>query len=112
MLRTEFINKVNDYLLSIGFVNNGNNAWKKTSEMKGQSMTFNINGQSFRQEGKSMFVNHLIEDIGEGYVNKDKFSQFHFVVEQDSNIVIDIEECIYYDEIDLFKDIINRILGN
>ena len=37
------------------------------------------------------------------------FAQINFQVKQDKDLVIDIEECIYYDEIDIIRNIINQI---
>lgn len=83
--------------------------WKKEFEVQGQGVMMNINGRQFEQLGETIKMMYKLEVIGDGSMDDTPFSQINFQVNQDKDLVIDIEECIYYDEIDIVKNIIDQI---
>lgn len=83
--------------------------WKKEFEVRGQGVMMNINGRQFEQLGDTIKMIYKLEVIGDGSMDDTPFSQINFQVNQDKDLVIDTEECIYYDEIDIVKNIIDQI---
>ena len=83
--------------------------WVKEFQVQGQGVVMNINGQQFQQPGEVIKIMYKLEVIGDGYVDEIPFSQINFQVKQGDDFVIDTEECIYYDEIEVVKNIINQI---
>lgn len=83
--------------------------WVKEFQVQGQGMVMNINGQQFQQPGEVIKMMYKLEVIGDGSVNEIPFSQINFQVKQGDDLVIDTEECIYYDEIEIVRNIINQI---
>lgn len=83
--------------------------WVKEFQVQGQSVVMNINGRQFQQPGEVIKMMYKLEVIGDGSVNETPFSQINFQVKQGDDLVIDTEECIYYDEIDIVKNINNQI---
>lgn len=83
--------------------------WSKSFEVQGQGMVMNINGQQFQQPGERIHMEYFAEVISDGSIDDKPFSQINFRVVQGSDPVIDVDECIYYDEIELVKNIINQI---
>ena len=77
--------------------------------MQGQGMVMNINGQQFQQPGEIIKMMYKLEVVGDGSVDEIPFSQINFQVKQGDDLVIDVEECIYYDEIEIVKNIMNQI---
>lgn len=72
-------------------------------------MIMNINGQQFQQPGEIIKMMYKLEVVGDGSVDETPFSQINFQVKQGDDLVVDIEECIYYDEIEIVRNIINQI---
>lgn len=72
-------------------------------------MVMNINGQQFQQPGEIIKMVYKLEVVGDGSVDEIPFSQINFQVKQGDDLVIDVEECIYYDEIEIVKNIMNQI---
>lgn len=83
--------------------------WIKEFQVQGQGVVMNINGQQFQQPGEVIKMMYKLEVIGDGSVNEIPFSQINFQVKQGDDLVIDTEECIYYDEIEIVRNIINQI---
>ena len=83
--------------------------WVKEFQVQGQSMVLNINGQQFQQPGEIIKMTYKLEVVGDGSVDETPFSQINFQVKQGDDLVVDIEECIYYDEIEIVRNIINQI---
>lgn len=83
--------------------------WIKEFQVQGQGVVMNINGQQFQQSGEVIKMMYKLEVIGDGSVNEIPFSQINFQVKQGDDLVIDTEECIYYDEIEIVRNIINQI---
>lgn len=83
--------------------------WKKEFEVQGQGVMVNINGRQFQQPGEPIEMMYKLEVVGEGSVDDTPFTQINFQVKQGDDLVIDTEECIYYDEIDIVKNINNQI---
>ena len=83
--------------------------WIREFQVQGQGMVMNINGQQFQQPGEVIKMMYKLEVIGDGSVNEIPFSQINFQVKQGDDLVIDTEECIYYDEIEIVRNIINQI---
>lgn len=83
--------------------------WKKEFEVQGQGVMVNINGRQFQQPGETIEMMYKLEVVGEGSVDDTPFAQINFQVKQGDDLVIDTEECIYYDEIDIVKNINSQI---
>ena len=81
--------------------------WVKELQVQGQGMVMNINGQQFQQPGEIIKMMYKLEVVGDGSVDEIPFSQINFQVKQGDDLVVDIEECIYYDEIEIVRNIIN-----
>ena len=52
---------------------------------------------------------YKLEVLGDGSIDEIPFSQINFQVKQGDDLVVDIEECIYYDEIEIVRNVINQI---
>ena len=83
--------------------------WIKEFQVQGQGVVMNINGQQFQQPGEVIKMMYKLEVVGDGSIDEIPFSQINFQVKQGDDFVIDTEECIYYDEIEVVKNIINQI---
>lgn len=83
--------------------------WIKEFQAQGKGMVMNINGQQFQQPGEVIKMMYKLEVIGDGSIDEIPFSQINFQVKQGDDLVIDTEECIYYDEIEIVRNIINQI---
>lgn len=83
--------------------------WIKEFQVQGQGVVMNINGQQFQQPGEIIKMTYKLEVVGDGSVDETPFSQINFQVKQGDDLVIDTEECIYYDEIEIVRNIINQI---
>lgn len=83
--------------------------WVNEFQVQGQGMVLNINGQQFQQPGEVIKMMYKLEVVGDGSVDETPFSQINFQVKQGDDLVVDIEECIYYDEIEIVRNIINQI---
>jgi hypothetical protein len=83
--------------------------WIKEFQVQGQGVVMNINGQQFQQPGEVIKMMYKLEVLGDGSIDEIPFSQINFQVKQGDDLVVDIEECIYYDEIEIVRNIINQI---
>lgn len=83
--------------------------WKKEFEVQGRGVMMNINGRQFQQPGETIKMMYKLEVVGDGSVDDTPFSQINFQVKQGDDLVIDTDECIYYDEIEIVRNIINQI---
>lgn len=104
-----FYNELDNLLISKGLQRDNNDIWVKNFEVRGRGMTMNINGQQFQQSGEVIKMRYFIEVVGDGSVDDTPFSQINFQVKQGDDLVVDIDECIYYDEINIVRNIINQI---
>lgn len=109
-MKEYFYELLNTEMLSRQFIQQDTlKIWKKEFEVQGQGVMMNINGRQFEQLGETIKMMYKLEVIGDGSMDDTPFSQINFQVNQDKDLVIDIEECIYYDEIDIVKNIIDQI---
>ena len=109
-MKEQFYKLLNTEMLSRQFIQQDTlKIWKKEFEVQGQGVMMNINGRRFEQLGETIKMMYKLEVIGDGSIDDTPFSQINFQVNQDKDLVIDIEECIYYDEIDIVKNIIDQI---
>lgn len=109
-MKEQFYKLLNTEMLSRQFIQQDTlKIWKKEFEVQGQGVMMNINGRQFEQLGETIKMMYKLEVIGDGSMDDTPFSQINFQVNQDKDLVIDIEECIYYDEIDIVKNIIDQI---
>ena len=109
-MKEQFYKLLNKEMLSRQFIQQDTlKIWKKEFEVQGQGVMMNINGRQFEQLGDTIKMIYKLEVIGDGSMDDTPFSQINFQVNQDKDLVIDIEECIYYDEIDIVKNIIDQI---
>lgn len=83
--------------------------WKKEFEVQGQGVMMNINGRQFQQPGEIIKMMYRLEVVCDGSVDDTPFAQINFQVKQGDDLVVDMDECIYYDEIEIVKNIINQI---
>lgn len=83
--------------------------WVKEFQVQGQGMVMNINGQQFQQPGEVIKMMYKLEVIGDGSIDEIPFSQINFQVKRGDDLIIDTDECIYYDEIEIVRNIINQI---
>lgn len=109
-MKEQFYKLLNKEMLGRQFIQQDTlKIWKKEFEVQGQGVMMNINGRQFEQLGETIKMMYKLEVIGDGSIDDTPFSQINFQVNQDKDLVIDIEECIYYDEIDIVKNIIDQI---
>ena len=106
--KDEFINEIDKWLITKGLQKNENN-WEKSFQVQGQGMVMNINGQQFQQPGEIISMKYNMSVVGEGSVDNVPFLQISFQVKQGDDLVVDTEECIYYNEIEIIKNITNQI---
>lgn len=109
-MKEQFYKLLNKEMLGRQFIQQDTlKIWTKEFEVQGQGVMMNINGRQFEQLGETIKMLYKLEVIGDGSMDDTPFSQINFQVNQDKDLVIDIEECIYYDEIDIVKNIIDQI---
>lgn len=109
-MKEQFYKLLTEEMLNRQFLQQDNlKIWKKEFEVQGQGVMMNINGRQFQQPGGIIKMMYKLEVIGDGSVDDTPFSQINFQVKQDDDLVVDVEECIYYDEIDIVKNINNQI---
>ena len=108
--REEFINNIHNLLITNGLSQvDDSNVWVKEFEVRQGGAVVNINGQQFQQPGEVIKIRYTLELIGEGTVDDTPFEQINFKVQHGDDVMIDMDECIYYEEITLVEHIINRI---
>ena len=103
-----FYEELDKMLIAKGFSGN-NNIWTKSFSAQTQSSVMIINGQRMEQPGQPIQILYKLEVIGDGEVSGDQFSQINFKIQQGKEVVVDLEECIYYDELKLINEIINKL---
>lgn len=109
-MKEQFYKLLNKEMLGRQFIQQDTlKIWTKEFKVQGQGVMMNINGRQFEQLGETIKMLYKLEVIGDGSMDDTPFSQINFQVKQDKDLVIDIEECIYYDEIDIVKNIIDQI---
>jgi hypothetical protein len=109
-MKEQFYSLLTTEMLNRHFLQqDGNRIWIKEFQVQGQGVTMNINGQQFQQPGEIIKMMYKLEVVGDGSVDEIPFSQINFQVKQGDDLVVDIEECIYYDEIEIVRNIINQI---
>lgn len=107
--KENFYNSLDNLLISKGLQRDNNDIWVKDFEVQGRGMTMSINGQQFQQAGEVIKMKYFVEVIGEGSVGDEPFFQINFQVHQGDDIIIDADECIYFEEIELVRNIVNQI---
>lgn len=109
-MKEQFYNLLAEEMLNRQFIQQDDlKIWEKEFEVQGRGVMMNVNGRQFQQPGEIIKMMYKLEVIGDGSMDDTPFSQINFQVKQDKDLVIDIEECIYYDEIDIVRNIINQI---
>lgn len=109
-MREEFHKSLNNILVQKGLQKDPDkNIWIRKFETRGQGVVMNVNGRRFQQPGEVIQIEYRLEVIGEGSVDDILFSQINFQVKHGDELVLDSEECIYYDEIGIVENIINRV---
>ena len=109
-MRKQFYNHLAEEMLNRQFIQQDTlKIWTKEFEVQGRGVMMNVNGRQFQQPGEIIKMMYKLEVIGDGSMDDTQFAQINFQVKQDKDLVIDIEECIYYDEIDIVRNIINQI---
>jgi hypothetical protein len=109
-MKEQFYNLLTEEMSSRHFLQQDTERiWVKEFQVQGQGMVMNINGQQFQQPGEVIKMMYKLEVVGDGSVDEIPFSQINFQVKQGDDLVIDTDECIYYDEIEVVKKIINQI---
>ena len=109
-MKEEFYKGLNNLLIGEGLLKESDRSvWIKEFQSRSQGVVMNINGQRFQQPGEVIKMMYKLEVIGDGSIDEIPFSQINFQVKQGDDLVIDTEECIYYDEIEIVRNIINQI---
>ena len=109
-MKEEFYKGLNNLLIGEGLLKEyDRSVWIKEFQSRSQGVVMNINGQRFQQPGEVIKMMYKLEVIGDGSVDEIPFSQINFQVKQGDDLVIDTDECIYYDEIEIVRNIINQI---
>ena len=109
-MKEEFYKGLNNLLIDEGLLKESDRSvWIKEFQSRSQGVVMNINGQQFQQPGEVIKMMYKLEVVGDGSVDEIPFSQINFQVKQGDDLVIDTEECIYYDEIEIVRNIINQI---
>ena len=109
-MKEQFYNLRAEEMLNRQFIQQDDlKIWEKEFEVQGRGVMMNVNGRQFQHPGEIIKMMYRLEVIGDGSVDDTPFAQINFQVKQDEDLVIDIEQCIYYDEIDIVKNINNQI---
>lgn len=109
-MKEEFYKELNNLLIDEGLLKESDRSvWIKEFQSRSHGVVMNINGQRFQQPGEVIKMMYKLEVIGDGSIDEIPFSQINFQVKQGDDLVIDTEECIYYDEIEIVRNIINQI---
>lgn len=109
-MKEEFYKGLNNLLIDKGLLKEPDRSvWIKEFQSRSQGMVMNINGQQFQQPGEVIKMMYKLEVIGDGSVSEVPFSQINFQVKQGDDFIVDTDECIYYDEIEIVRNIINQI---
>lgn len=109
-MKEEFYKGLNNLLIDKGLLKEPDrNVWIKEFQSKSQGVVMNINGQRFQQPGEVVKMMYKLEVMGDGSIDEVPFSQINFQVKQGNDFIVDTDECIYYDEIEIVRNIINQI---
>lgn len=109
-MKEEFYKGLNNLLINKGLSKEPDRSvWIKEFQSRSQGVVMNINGQQFQQPGEIIKMLYKLEVLGDGSIDEIPFSQINFQVKQGDDLIIDTEECIYYDEIEIVRNIINQI---
>lgn len=110
MNREEFLNSINDYLESVGFIKNDNIYLKETqARTAGQVMV--INGRRMEQPGQIINIKMTIEECGEGFVGEESFELIGLKVAQNNEIIAEYNISFYYDEFETFKEYCKKLFN-
>ena len=103
-MKEEFYKGLNNLLIDKGLLKEPDiNVWIKDFQSKSQGVVMNINGQRFQQPGEVVKMMYKLEVMGDGSIDEVPFSQINFQVKQGNDFIVDTDECIYYDEIEIFE---------
>lgn len=109
--RNNFLTQLDQFLTSLGF-SKTDNVYIKEFQVRGQGSTMMINGQRFDQPGQLINVKKEIKLRGEGEVfddnSTDKFEMIYVAEYNNNERIKYINNAFYYDEIDMFKNLINK----
>ena len=114
-MREEWIENIQEHILSYGFQETDDGRYEIVSVVQQPGQTISINGRVMQQEGKKIEIKHLVTLMGDGWISnegdsdKEDFTQIKFESYQDDKLVLEYEEAIYWDDINYFKNIFNRI---
>lgn len=111
MNREDYLQEVIKILNAEGFVENEiadcEHEYVKTIIQQQPGQTLIINGQQFQQPGQDVKLEFIIKDLGETWVEdvnseiKTSLEQFKFLIKQNSNIVFEIDELMYFEKPEL-----------
>lgn len=113
-LKNEFLSWLSQILTQKGFEKTDESFTKYINQqLPGQVMM--INGQRMESPGKIIKLSYIIDIIGDGWIadadesNKIDFTEVRFQVQQDQEIMIDITECVYWNDYKYINVLIDKI---
>ena len=116
LAKEDWLNKVETLLNSYSFNKAEDGNYNKEATQYSGSQTIVINGQRMEQPGQQIKIMQSVLFSGDGWIadkdesNKQNFTQVIFEVKSDVQKII-YEECIYWDDTQRIRELINQIFG-
>ena len=116
LVKEDWLNKVETILNGYSFNKNEDGNYNKETIQYSGGQTIVINGQRMEQPGQQIKIMQSVLFNGDGWIadndesNKQNFTQVVFEVKSDIQEII-YEECIYWDDAQRVRELINQIFG-
>jgi hypothetical protein len=114
LAKEDWFNEVETILNGYSFNKTENGNYNKKTIQYSGGQTIVINGQRMEQPGQQIKISNEIRFIGDGWIadedesNKQNFTQVVFEIKSDVQELI-YEECIYWNDAQRVRELINQI---
>lgn len=115
LTKDNWLNEVEAIITGYSFNKVDDNTYSKDTIQYSGGQTIVINGQRMEQPGQQIKISNVIRFNGDGWIaneaesNKQNFTQVVFEVKSDTQEII-YEECIYWNDTQRVKELINQIV--
>jgi hypothetical protein len=112
--KESWLNEVETLLNGYSFNKTEDGNYNKETIQYSGGQTIVINGQRMEQPGQQIKISNVIRFIGDGWIadkdesNKQNFTQVVFEIKSDVQEII-YEECIYWNDAQRVRELINQI---
>ena len=114
-MNDQFIQSVNEFLISTGYTK-ADNIYEKTAPVNTPGRIMIINGNQVQEPGQIINIKYTIEDLGDGYVsnvdgtNKLELEFFEFQIYTNDDVVSQFTKSYYVSDIEEFKNDVYKLM--